>query len=108
VAHRWAYVAGVRSLAAQSPIRGALLLTDQEHVTDQDIADEARISPRDAAAAMAKFRELGMLEADDHGVEWVHDWDQINPDPKPSDLPESTRQRKRAQRERQREGRDVT
>jgi hypothetical protein len=102
VAQRWAYVAGVLSLAAQSPMRGALLIADGEPVTDTDLAEEATIPVKDARAALASFRRLGMLEKDDQGVEWVHDWDSLNRDPKPSDSPEETRERKRRQRARER------
>lgn len=100
VEQRWAYVAGVLALASQSPIRGALLITDGEPVTAQDIAHEATIKPAQAAAALASFRKLGMLERDEHGIEWVHDWDRLNPSPKPSDSPDATRARKRDQRAR--------
>ena len=100
VVQRWAYVAGVLSLAAQSPIRGALLIADGEPVTEQDVAEEATIPLRDAKAALASLRRLGMLDRDSDGVEWVHDWDALNPDPKPSDSPEATRERKRKERAR--------
>lgn len=105
VVQRWVYVAGVLALAAQSPMRGSLLITDGEPVTDEDVAEEATVSVKDARAALASFRRLGMLERDQDGVEWVHDWDKINPDPRPSDSPEETRKRKRAQRLRERESR---
>lgn len=98
VAQRWVYVAGVLALASQSPIRGALLITDAEPATDEDVAQEATVRLADARAAMESFRRLGMLERDADGVEWVHDWDSMNKDPKPSDSPDATRARKRAQR----------
>lgn len=108
VAQRWAYVAGVLSLAAQSPIRGALLIADGEPVTDLDVAEEATISVKDARAAMESLRKLGMLDRDAEGVEWVHDWDALNPDPKASDSPEATRERKRKERQRKRGHTSVT
>lgn len=109
VAHRWVYVAGVLALAAQSPIRGALLIADGEPATDDDVAMQATVSAKDARAAMTALRRLGMLDRDAHGVEWVHDWDRMNPDPKPSDSPLATRERKRQQRAKARAGHaDVT
>lgn len=100
VAQRWIYVAGVLALASQSPIRGALLITDGELVTPEDLAEEATVKVSEAKAALESFRRLGMLDRDEHGVEWVHDWDTLNPSPKPSDSPEATRARKREQRAR--------
>ena len=110
VAQRWVYVAGVLALASQSPIRGALLITDGEPVTAEDIAQEATVKVSEARAALASFRRFGMLDTDAHGVEWVHDWDAMNRDPKPSDSPEARRARKRAQRDREQRDRhaDVT
>jgi hypothetical protein len=105
VAQRWIYVAGVLALASQSPIRWALLITDGEPVTAEDLAQEATVKLSDAKAALASFRRFGMLERDADGVDWVHDWDSMNKDPKPSDSPDATRARKRAQRDREREGR---
>ena len=100
VAQRWTYVAGVLALASQSPIRGALLITDGEPVTAEDVAEEATVSLSVATAALDSFRKLGMLDRDEHGIEWVHDWDKLNPSPKPSDSPDATRARKRDQRAR--------
>lgn len=106
VTQRWVYVAGVLALASQSPIRGALLITDGEPVTAEDLAEEATVKLADARAALESFRRLGMLDRDDHGIEWVHDWDTMNPSPKPSDSPDATRARKRAQRERDKAARN--
>lgn len=102
VAERWVYVAGVLALAAQSPIRGALLISDGEPVTDQDVAMQATVPVKTARSAMDALRGLGMLERDKDGIEWVHDWELMNKDPKPSDAPEATRERKRRQRQKSR------
>lgn len=108
VGERWVYVAGVLALAAQSPMRGALLISDDEPVTPKDIASEASVSERQARAAMASLISLGMLDEDADGVLWVHDWDKLNPDPKPSNSPEATRERKRKQRRKDRAAANVT
>lgn len=102
VAQRWTFVAGVLALAAQSPMRGALLIADGHPVTAEDVAAEASVTLQQARAALRALRELGMIEQDDDGIEWVHDWDKLNPDPRPSDSPEATRERKRRERDRRR------
>lgn len=102
VAQRWVYVAGVLAIASQSPLRGALLIADDEPATAEDIAQEATVKVADARAALSSFRKLGMLEVDENGIEWVHDWDAMNPSPKPSDTPAAARERKRRQRDRER------
>jgi hypothetical protein len=106
VVQRWTYVAGVLALAAQSPMRGALLITDGEPATAEDVAQEATVPLKDARAALASLRRLGMLTRDEHGIEWVHDWEAVNPDPKPSASPEAARKRKREQRARERAERE--
>jgi hypothetical protein len=101
-AERWALVAGAWALAAESPTRGALLIAEGCPVTVEDVAEHAGVTTRVAKGALSKARTLGLLVKDDDGVEWVHDWHDWNPDPKPSDTPEATRARKRAERERKR------
>lgn len=108
VVERWVYVAGVLSIAAQSPMRGALLITDGEAATASDIAAQATVPVRHARSTLASLTRLGMLDEDAEGVLWVHDWDKINPEPKPSDSPAATRERKRRQREAQRQSVSVT
>lgn len=103
VAQRWVYVAGVLALAAQSPWRGALLIALDEPATDDDVALQATVPVKDARAALTALRGLGMLERDEDGVEWVRDWDKMNPEPRASDSAEATRERKRLQRERARQ-----
>jgi len=91
-------VGGVWPLAAKANPRG-FLLVGALPAEPSDVAHQARCTTPVAARTMAKLRELGMIEMDGPtGWEWVHDWDELNPDPKPSDLPESTRDRKRKSR----------
>ena len=91
-------VGGVWPLAAKANPRG-FLLVGALPAEPSDIAHQARCTTAVAARTMAKLRELGMLEADEPtGWEWVHDWDELNPDPKPSDQPDATRDRKRKSR----------
>lgn len=99
---RWALVAGAWALAAESPVRGALLIAEGVPVETRDVADAAGVSLKVAQNALEKSRKLSLIETID-GVEWVHDWHDYNPDPRPSDSPEAVAERKRRQRERERE-----
>lgn len=97
---RWVYVAGVLALAAQSPIRGTLLLPDLSHADHRAIARAASVTPALAQKALKSFRDLGMLEPEEEfGFEVVHDFKVHNPD-QPARSPEGERQRKREQRAR--------
>lgn len=100
---RWVYVAGVLAIAAQSPIRGSLLLANGIPADEKVIARAASTSPAAARKALRSFRELGMLEPHDEleGVEHVHDFEVHNPPP-PAHSTEGERLRKREQRMRQR------
>lgn len=90
-------VKGVWPLAAKSPVRGRLLVHDQE-ATPEDVAHQARCSPRVALRTMQKMWQLGMLERDeDMDCVRVHDWEKINPAPK-VDRTAAERQAKRRQR----------
>ena len=90
VAQRWVYVAGVLALASQSPIRGALLITDGEHVTAEDVAAEATVKVSEARAALTSLRYYGMLLLDEHGVDWLPDWEEC---PNPAYLVRAERMR---------------
>lgn len=93
-------ITGVWALAAKAEPRGALLVAGQA-ADERDVARQAHCSPTVAKRTLAKLRQLGMLERDEAGVEWVHHWDVVNPAPKASDTPEARRERKRRQRDRQ-------
>jgi hypothetical protein len=98
-AERWCAVHGVWAIAAESPHRGQLWIADGVAATEKDYAELAGVSIAVAKSTVRKMRELGMLEPGD-GAEYVHDWDQHQREPKPSDSPESRRERKRASRAR--------
>jgi hypothetical protein len=79
---RCAHFLGVLSIAAQAPIRGCLLVGDQE-AEAVEIAHEARVAEKVALSALAKLKAIGVLERDDDLGCWrVHDWDDVNPAPK--------------------------
>jgi hypothetical protein len=93
-------ISGVWALAAKADPRGYLLVGDIP-AEPADVAHQARCSVTVAAKTMEKLRALGMLETcEETGWEMVHDWEEINPGPKPSDRPEATRARQRKSRAR--------
>jgi hypothetical protein len=98
---RWVWVAGVLALAAQSPIRGALLLVDADPVMPKDVADEASVTVHLARKALASFRSLGLITPDDElGCDLVPNFNLYNPPPSSTSI-EGERLRKREQRARQ-------
>jgi hypothetical protein len=100
-----AFLVGVLPIAAKSDIRGALLIGNHP-AGPEDIAHQARISKRVAATAMRKLRDVGMLEHDDElGAEWVHDFDEWNPEPRTDSTAAERAARYRAK---QKARRDVT
>jgi hypothetical protein len=99
-AERWCAVFGVWAIAAQSPVRGYLLITEDEPAQDRDYATEANVALGVARSTMTKMRSLGMLEMDpEMGAEHVHDWHEHQKDPKPSESKQAWRDRKRQQRQ---------
>jgi hypothetical protein len=97
---RCAHFLGVLSLAAQSPIRGYLLITEEIEVEAEDIANEAggKVTTRVAAAALQKLKARGVLVHDpEMGAWYVNDWDEINPKPK-TDTTVNERQQRRRER----------
>jgi len=94
---RVAYFLGVLSIAAQSPIRGYLLVGD--HAADHtEIAQEAAVSKRTAQSTIDKLKKVGVLEHDDELGAWrVHDWSDVNPEPK-KDATATERQRRHRDR----------
>lgn len=100
--HRWVWVAGVLALAAESPIRGSLLIQVGEPAADKyDIARMAGVPVATAAKALEAFKRLGMLDWDSE-LEClrVRNWDRYQPQP-PSEARDRARERKRRQRHRE-------
>ncbi len=94
---RWCYLTGILGLAAESPERGVLLISEGVPATHEDIADHADVSVKVARATVAAALEVGLLH-DRDGAWQVHDWDDWNPAPKASDGREAQRERKRRSR----------
>jgi len=99
-----AHVVGVLSVAAIAPIRGCLLVGELE-AEPADIARAAGVTVRVASSAVSKLQALGVLYRDDElGCLRVHDWDDINPEPR---VDATAAERQRRLRERRSNG-DVT
>jgi hypothetical protein len=81
-AERCAHFLGVLSIAAQAPVRGCLLVGEQE-AEALEVAQEARVTEKAAASALRKLKAVGVLTRDDDLDCWrVHDWADVNPEPK--------------------------
>lgn len=107
-AERWCAVFGVWAIAAQSPVRGYLLITEDEPAAERDYATEANVALGVARSTVVKMRSLGMLELDpEMGAEHVHDWHEHQKDPKPSESKQAWRERKRQQRQSRQSHADV-
>lgn len=95
-----AHFLGVLSLAAQSPHRGYLLVTENVPVEAEHVASEAggKVTKQVAASALRKLKDAEILEwVEDMQAWYVHDWDELNPPPK-TDNTAAERQRNRRAR----------
>lgn len=101
---RWCFVAGVLALAAESPVRGCLLISEGVPADAADVAGQAGVSEAVGERTLGELERLGTLVRDaQQGCLRVVSWDTHNPAPRPSDSREATRERKRRQRARQRQ-----
>lgn len=100
---RYVFFLGVLSLAAQANPRGSLHVGGRA-VDWRDVASECSVRGQVATRAMAKLRQIGIIESSDDGNEYVHDFDDYNPKPR-TDATNAERQRRYRQR---RNGRYVT
>lgn len=92
-----AHVVGVLSVAALAPIRGCLLVGDLE-AEPADIARAAGVTVRVASSAVDKLEALGVLYRDGElGCLRVHDWGDVNPEPR-VDATAAERQRRLRER----------
>lgn len=101
-----AHVAGVLSLAAQAPIRGYFLVGDQEP-TPEHVLNEAggKVTARVARNTIAKLKAEGVLEYDDElGAWFIHDWWDVNPEPRKDDTNADRQRRFRERRKAARNG----
>jgi hypothetical protein len=86
-------VCGVWALAAKANPRGYLVVAGQA-ATERDVAYQGRCSVSLARTTLGRLRQLGMVEMDERvGFEVCHDWDALNPGPRP-DPTNADRQRR--------------
>ncbi len=99
-AERWALVFGAWAIAAESPVRGALLIADGIRATAEDVAEQATVSVPVARSALGKAGDLGLLYEDTElQCLVVHDFAEWNPEPK-ADATGAERQRRFRERHR--------
>jgi hypothetical protein len=92
-----AHVSGILAIAATAPVRGRLLVGEMEAEPVQ-IARKAGVTPQAAASALEKLKKVGVLERDEELDCWVvHDWGELNPEPK-KDATAAERQRRYRER----------
>jgi hypothetical protein len=90
-------ISGVWALAAKATPRGYLTVAG-EPATASDVAHQARVPVATAKATLALLKRMEMIEHDDDlGLDFVHDWWTMNPDPKndPSNAERQARYRER-------------
>jgi hypothetical protein len=96
---RCAHVFGVLAIAAMAPIRGCLIVGELP-AEAADVAVAAGVPVKAAQSAIAKLRDIGILQHDaEHDCLRVHDWDDYNPEPK-TDRTHAERQRRYRERQR--------
>lgn len=101
-----AFVGGVLALAAESPIRGVLLVEEGVPAEAADVAAQAGVELAVAVATLAKCHDLKLIETDgDYSALSVVDWFEWNP-PSPKDPTGAKRQA--AWRERQKQAKEET
>lgn len=76
------WVGGVLALAAESPVRGRLLIAEGVAATTDDIAGQAGVTRNVTEATLEKARALRMLLEDGEPGEVIHDFDEWNPRPR--------------------------
>lgn len=93
-----AHISGVLAVAAMSPIRGCLLVGEL-NAEPKHVAKAAGVSDRAARSAMTKLKALGVLYEDPElGCLRVHDWEQLNPEPRKDETATERQKRLREKR----------
>lgn len=72
--HRWLFVA-VLAVARQSPVPGLLMLSDDEAISDDDLADLAALPVRAVTAGMKALEAVGIVRMTDPGCWAVTQWE---------------------------------
>lgn len=92
---RWCYVAGVLAIAAESPVRGVLLIAGRIPAGTEDYAQSAGVPATVGISTVRKLRELGMIVKDEEtGFDVVHDWEDWQREPARKDVTAADRMRR--------------
>ena len=99
-AHYRAFFSAVVPIAALSKVRGAFMVNGEPATAEHMRLMAPTLTLAECKAALNVFRESGMLEYDPElGGEWVHDFEDWNPQPK-MDATAAERQRKHRDKQR--------
>lgn len=99
-----AFVGGVLAVAAESPVRGVLLIEEGVPAEAADVAAQAGVETEVAIVTLAKCHDLKLIETDPkYNALAVIDWFEWNP-PSPKDKTGAKRQQE--WRDRQKQARD--
>jgi hypothetical protein len=98
-----AWVFGVLPIGGMARMRGAFMVGARP-ATARDVAEQSGQSMRTCTNLLQKMRDMGMLEHDPEiGAEWIHDFEEHNPEPK-KDPTAAKRARDYRARQKQRHG----
>ena len=98
-AHYRAFFSAVLPIAAISDVRGAFMVNGHPATVEDMRIMSPKLTVAECRSALAIFRQAGLLEHDeDLGAEWVHDFEEWNPEPK-RDATHAERQRRYRERQ---------
>lgn len=82
-AHYRAFFSAVLPIAAMSKVRGAFMVNGEPATAEHMRLMAPTLTAAECRSALTAFRAAGLLEHDeDLGGEWVHDFEEWNPEPK--------------------------
>lgn len=105
-AHYRAFFSAVVPIAALSKVRGAFMVNGEPATVEHMRLMAPKLTQAECRTALEVFRATGMLEHDEElGGEWVHDFEEWNPEPKGDN---TNAERQKRYRDRQRASRNGT
>lgn len=95
-AHYRAFFSAVVPIAAMSQMRGAFMVDDEPATAEHMRVASPKLTLAECATALDVFRKAGLLDRDEDGIEWVHHFEEWNPEPKKDSTNAERQQRYRA------------